>query len=1164
MPLSLRRCLIATALAVTFVHSQLAHAQRDLSNIPKPDTSAEQDLMRLGEESAVNLFASDPQITKPIQINFDSTGALWVASSEVYPQIRPGEIADDKIIVLRDTDDDGIADKRTVFADGLLIPTGVLPDGPNAAYVAESTRILYLEDTDGDGKSDSRRVVFSGFGTEDTHHLVHTLRWGPDGCVYFNQSIYIHTSIETAYGTRRLDAGGIWRYRPSTGKLEVLCEGFINPWGHVFNPDGESFVTDGAYFQGINYAFPDSVFVTAAGATRWLQGMNPGSPKHCGLEILSGGHVPEQWQGDLVTNDFRSHRVCRFTVQPSGSAFISRQQPEIMTTAHVAFRPIDARMGPDGAVYVADWYNPIIQHGEVDFRDDRRDREHGRVWRISFPGRPLETLPNFSESSTDELLTLLEQDALWVRQFARQELWNRAAETPDELTAALTRWHAGTNSTDQTTTRLRETMWLGEVLERSVVPNATELVQDAINAKHPAARTLLRSLWRSRKASGNASNIESFVLQQTTAKDPRVRLEAIVCAGQMTETESDQKSAVQRLVPAAAMPVDDTLDFALWQSLRNLSTAYQVTDDSRSLLSTIDWQGHSTALAYAVGAVASPEAAGVAVDQLKSASKLTDAEMSELITAIAATGNATQLGSVLTAILAETDSSTAAANLQLLIDRTTKDKTIPAGAVNKLTSAIAQPNFWDAGEQWSQSAARAVAAWKVVSAEPDLVKALQSSSAALTPELLTAIAAIPTNTARETINRLAKSPERRLRTAALTALVGSRPHSAIQPLVDQFHSGTSDDQSIEQIVSLMKRKDIPEKIARQFDGQSIAADTARLLLRRVRSAGGNAVLENSIRSAGALEDVSWKLTPELSVRLQSAVASTGNAVRGESIYRRMALQCTNCHGIGPGGSVIGPNLISLGGSSQVDYIIESLLAPSAKLKEGFSTRKILTDDGRVISGIQIGKTASTVRLRNAEGNEVDIETDAIESESAGQSLMPAGLVDTLTEPELVDLIAFMSALGRTPEFTVSTEPTIRGFEMMVYSNEANRRLNRTSTDTAASGDPAMKWIPVTSLVSGEIAVGELDQFKQHRTTPLTSFIRFTLTVPEKSSGGIEVPIKGIDAWIDGKPTPVWKLANESLSGGTHTIVLALDRTVVTESIKITATGDAIPNQIATP
>ncbi len=175
--------------------------------------------------------------------------------------------------------------------------------------------------------------------------------------------------------------------------------------------------------------FPGAVFVTSPGESRFLSGMNPGSPKHCSLEILSGTHIPADWQGDFVTNDFRGHRVCRFTTNPNQSTYTGRQQPEIITTPHVAFRPIDAQMGPDGALYIADWYNPIIQHGEVDFRDPRRDRTHGRVWRVSFPERAPDMWPDFKQSSADQLIQMLEAPSLRIRQFAREHCGRWFART---------------------------------------------------------------------------------------------------------------------------------------------------------------------------------------------------------------------------------------------------------------------------------------------------------------------------------------------------------------------------------------------------------------------------------------------------------------------------------------------------------------------------------------------------------------------------------------------------------------------------------------------------------------------------------------------------------------------------------------------------------------
>src|SRR4051794_1353155 len=226
-------------------------AQRD-ANVPDPDPELERRSFQVAEGFEVNLFASESTpfpanergvssrgIAKPIQMNFDPAGRIWVASSEVYPQIAPGQQANDKVVVLEDRDGDGRSDKTTVFADGLLIPTGVEP-GDGGAYVGNSTELLHFKDINGDGKADRRRVVLSGFGTEDTHHIIHTLRWGYDGTLSFNQSVYIHSHIETPHGVRRLGGGGTWQLRPETMDLEVFTRGLWNPWGHHFDRWGQS------------------------------------------------------------------------------------------------------------------------------------------------------------------------------------------------------------------------------------------------------------------------------------------------------------------------------------------------------------------------------------------------------------------------------------------------------------------------------------------------------------------------------------------------------------------------------------------------------------------------------------------------------------------------------------------------------------------------------------------------------------------------------------------------------------------------------------------------------------------------------------------------------------------------------------------------------------
>ncbi|MFK7849838.1 MAG: PVC-type heme-binding CxxCH protein [Akkermansiaceae bacterium] len=366
---------------------------------PEPPTPS----FTLPEGYQIDLWAEDPLVRKPLAIDWDGAGRLWTASTPIYPQIRPGASPEDKIYILSDNNGDGRADKSIIFADDLLIPTGMTPartdpgEAASACYVGASTELLFLEDTDGDGKSDTQRIVFSGFGTEDTHHNIHTLRWGPDGKLYFNQSIYTHSHMETPWGLIRLNSGGVFAYDPESERVEVFSKGLWNAWGHAWNLKGDSFLSDGAGSSGLAWAFPGAVFNPFENSKRQMPTVSPGRyPKYAGLEFIDSKMFPADWQGTAITCDFRAHRIVRFAIEdldqatPRKSGYITRELEPLIVTKDVAFRPIDLKTGPDGAIYVADWTNPIINHGEVDFRDPRRDHSNGRIWRISRTDAPAE------------------------------------------------------------------------------------------------------------------------------------------------------------------------------------------------------------------------------------------------------------------------------------------------------------------------------------------------------------------------------------------------------------------------------------------------------------------------------------------------------------------------------------------------------------------------------------------------------------------------------------------------------------------------------------------------------------------------------------------------------------------------------------------------------
>ena len=604
-----------------------ANAQRAPFAIPDPDPEVERKSFILADGFEVNLFAADPILAKPLQMNFDPQGRLWVASSEVYPQIKPGQAANDKVLIVEDRDGDGKADHTQVFAQGLLIPTGIEP-GDGGAYVANSTELLHFKDTDGDGKADQTRVVLSGFGTEDTHHILHTLRWGFDGLLYFNQSIYIHSHIETPHGVRRLGGGGIWQFRPETMQLEVFIRGLVNPWGHHYDRWGQSFATDGAGGEGINYCLPGAYYFTAPDAVRILRGLNPGSPKDCGLEVLSGRHLPESWRGNILTNDFRGNRVCRFVISDDGAGFASREQAELIKTRHVAFRPIDVKMGPDGAIYIADWYNPIIQHGEVDFRDPRRDHTRGRIWRVTAKGRPLVERPKLVGASTESLLESLKSPEDWTRLQAKRVLKERGAK---EVIPKLAEWTKRLDAGDPASIHHRlEALWTYQSLE--VVEQ--DLLADSLksgDARVRAAATRIVPWWKDR-----LSDPIALLTPGVTDENPRVRLESVRALALVPGLQSAEIA-----MRALDKPMDQFLDYALWLTARQLHP-YWLPEVQAG---RFDFGGKPERLVFALQAVNTPDVVKPLL-ALVDSGRVPEAQLGAVQTLIAKLGDSADLGAV--------------------------------------------------------------------------------------------------------------------------------------------------------------------------------------------------------------------------------------------------------------------------------------------------------------------------------------------------------------------------------------------------------------------------------------------------------------------------------------------------------------------------------------
>lgn len=1118
----------------------VALAQKD-ARVPDTDPEVERRSFEVADGFEVTLFASEQTplpadangvaargIAKPIQINFDAKGRLWIASSTVYPQIKPGQKANDKILILEDTDADGVADKTTIFADGLLIPTGVEP-GDGGAYVANSTEILFLKDTDGDDRADERQVVLSGFGTEDTHHIIHTFRWGNDGLLYFNQSTYIHSHVETPWGPRLLNGGGIWGFRPESRQLEVFARGLINPWGHEIDAWGQHFATDGAGGEGINYMIPGASYAWTPGASRIVAGLNPGSPKHCGLEILSGRHMPEEMQGVLVTHDFRANRVCRFELSDDGSGFASRELPPLITTRFPAFRPVDVRLGPDGALYIADWYNPIIQHGEVDFRDPRRDHSHGRIWRVTAKGRPLVERPNLVDASVPELLDHLKATEGWTRHFAKRILKERGTEA---VVPALGDWLAKLDPADpQSEHHKLEALWTYQSLD---VPEP-DLLTALLHSPEPkvrAAAVRVIPFWKERLGSLDPLTL---LAERVEDEHPRVRLEAVRALGQFEEPR-----ALEIALRALDRPIDKFLDYGLWLTCRELQPAWLPALQA----GTLDLN-EPRKLSFALQAAGSPEVVAPLLQSIAQGQIAPD-RLPELFRLVGTLGNPDQLAEAIGSAASMREPARQAAALRALADASAPRNlkpTHPDAVAKALRDAIGD----SATEAQKIAGLRAVAAWKV---DPlrDLALARAEAESEPIPIRIAAIEALtelgePASV--DALGKLAKSdgpPE--IRSAAVIGLAAIDAKAAAERAVDLLSNATPVADVTPIFAAFASRRGGPEALTAALADQSLPRDVARVGVRVAEGSGRpDQTLIDALTKAGKLDASPPPPTPEELKALVADVARLGDPARGEALFRRQDLQCLNCHAIAGAGGQVGPGLESIGASAPVDYLIDSLLQPNKAVKEGYHSIVVATVDGRVLTGIVLLRTENLVVLRDADGQEIRLATDAIDEEMPGKSLMPQGLTDTLTRGELLDLVRFLSELGKPGPYAVKPQRLVRRWEVLPGTPESAYVLKRVGFDAAmaGSGDADLEWLPAYSSVAGALPLSDVPTVPERDGSPSRKWVRFAIDV---STGG---PLRlglnsdeGLTAWIDGQRIEPSGTIGLDLEPGRHVITFAID------------------------
>jgi putative heme-binding domain-containing protein len=538
--------------------------------------------MKVPEGFKVNLFASErefPELAKPVQLNFDNKGRLWVACMPTYPQWKPGDGRPaDKLLILEDTDGDGKADKCTVFYDKLQCPVG-FEFWHGGVFVVDQPHILFLKDTNRDDKADVVEQWTDGWATDDTHHCVNAWEWSPGGLLHMLEGVNMSTTVETPWGPFRNNGSpGAYVIDPRTLKIRhYVTPGYGNPWCYVFNWWGQGIVGDGTSAQQHwDSPLSGAQFSGRRGLNTVFD--NEGMRPVVGSEFLYSRQFPEEVQGQFIyACVINMNGLTRFQIHDDVSGYSGarlkktirdehgheKQVPDdLLVSTDRNFRPTDPQFGPDGALYFGDWCNALIGHMQYSQRDPNRDHTRGRIYRMTYTGKPLLKPVTQFGKTVPQLLEQLREYEPRTRYRARRELWDRPTA---EVASAVKRWTSKLDPKDPEYDRLMlEALWVQQ--SHHIIDEA--LLKKVLRAQTGEARAgatrVLADEWE------RLPDAMALIKPQVTDEFPRTRLEAVRALSFVPTQES-----VETALRAANYPLDYWLEYTLQMTLGALEPVWK-------------------------------------------------------------------------------------------------------------------------------------------------------------------------------------------------------------------------------------------------------------------------------------------------------------------------------------------------------------------------------------------------------------------------------------------------------------------------------------------------------------------------------------------------------------------------------------------------------------
>ncbi len=961
-------------------HSPVPVKNEDINNSVKEELAS----FRLHKDYNIELYASEELgIADPSTMRWDEKGRLWVLCIPTYPQPLPGQRANDKLIVLEDKDNDGKADVSTVFAENLNIPLG-FELGHDGVYLGEQTKLLHLKDTNNDLRYDTRKTLFSGFGTHDSHQTINSFIWSPGGELFFAQGLSIYSYVETAYGVKKAKRGGLWRYRPRTHELDNILDQSTasdNPWGMNFGNWGEYFTKSndtGIYFSSPALVLSNhKALVPEIGATQIKSGI---------IEIARSKHLPADINGDFLVAGYYNNKIERFKIEEDGAGYKARMVEPLLASTGKNFRPVDIKIGPDGAIYILDWYNPIIGHYQASLRDPQRDKTKGRVWRITAKNRPLLNRPQLENQSISTLLDFLKSDEYWVRYQTHRLI---AAKKTEEVLPALTQWVKNLNP--------NEKKYEHHLMEAIAVHAAFEIINEGLlnkllKSKHEGARGYAAEIagrWATR-LTDPLKTIEPLL----SDRHPRVRLMALVACSQIHRPEA-MKAAVKIL----NFPMDKFTVHSLEKTVHALSDSWAPSYQNKTVQFNTDYQ-----LAVVIS-ILTPEwySASMYKDLLKK-SDYPSAIKTKLLSALANIGSTDDIEYVLSQPGAQQ-------NIILLEELTKKEvSSITPSISNSIQQILSNP----VSEDHLLVAIKLARTWKINSVADDIKtivlrdnqkdKIIAAGIRTLTtlqyPQLTTIL------------NDFINSKSRQIRLACINGYAKINAKKGAEEIVKEIKKGSADVyETGETLINIIFESGGIEALADEIHTSELSSQQANaaliaLELRHITD-------KNLLTAFSKFENDQKPIVPKEYdghfVEQLKQKTTNASAINGQKVYK--ALGCGACHKIANEGGDIGPNLSAIGSGLSTSDIIIEVLWPNKNIKEGFNTIRLDLKNGESIQGIKVLETSDAISVKPSASAspEVFSKKDITEIIPVG-SAMPAAMANNITEEELANLIKYLTSL----------------------------------------------------------------------------------------------------------------------------------------------------------